>query len=233
MDLYQYIWKRKATRKYDMTPLDEVQLNKIREFAANLKPLYPGVSVAYEVTNKVKSVLPLKAPHYFIISSDTAEGYLENIGFMFQQMDLYLSSLGLGSCWYGGGKKPEGIQTNLSFVIIMAFGRPVASPYRELAEFKRKSLSDISEGSDERIEAARVAPSAMNFQNWFFEAVNGKIHVYEKKTLWGSNNKLGKIDIGIAICHLYIATIHRGCEFAFVKENDIARKGYIYAGTVQ
>ncbi len=42
-----------------------------------------------------------------IISSENTEGYLMNIGFIFQQMDLYLSSIGLGSCWLGMAKPTE------------------------------------------------------------------------------------------------------------------------------
>ena len=69
MDLYNYIRKRKSVRKYDMIPLSEEQLSRIEQFAKNLKPLYPGIKTAYEITSAVKSIFPLKAPHYFVISS--------------------------------------------------------------------------------------------------------------------------------------------------------------------
>ena len=62
----------------------------------------------------------------------------------------------------------------------MAFGKPAEPLYRELSEFKRKPLAEISEGSDERLEAARLAPSGMNVQNWYFIAKDG-ISIYDFK----------------------------------------------------
>ena len=233
-NLYDYIWKRKSTRKYDLTPLPDETLGQIETFAQNLKPLYEDITFAYEITDKVRTTLPIiKAPHYIIISSEQKEGYLENIGFLFQQMDLFLSSLNLGSCWYGASKPIRGIQAALPFVIIITFGRATGSPHREALEFKRKPLSAISSGHNSRLEAARLAPSGVNFQNWFFQVVDSDIRVYQKKGLPGPYKKLAKIDIGIALCHLYLATEHEGNTFHFVKEVGYIKKGYQYVGTVR
>jgi hypothetical protein len=118
----------------------------------------------------------------------------------------------------------------------MSFGKPNEPLYRDISEFKRKPLSTISEGSaidcvDERLEAARLAPSAMNKQNWYFIAENGRIHCYGKKQnpLFGLvMNKLVSIDMGIALCHIAVESE----EFQFRKETDApARKGYVYMGT--
>ena len=235
MDLYDYIWKRKSTRKYDITPLDSVQLDQITQFADNLKPLYPNIKIEYEITSGIKSILPMnpiKAPHYFVISSEKTNGYLENVGFMFQQMDLFLSSIELGSCWFGLGKPAEKLKTKLSYVSTLAFGKAAGTPYRDHTKFKRKALSDISIGTDDRLEAVRLAPSAINNQNWFFEAANGKINVFHKKAMIGVINNLNKIDIGIALCHLFVATKHFGKDFSFSKEAEKKRKGYTYTGTI-
>ncbi len=239
MNLYDYIFKRKSTRKYDMTPLKEEQLEEIKAFADKLKPLYKDIKVEYIVANaaEVKNILPIKAPHYFIISSESKEGYLTNVGFMFQQMDLYLSSKGIGTCWLGMAKPIKKINTRLEFVIILAFGKALGSPYRELSEFKRKSLSEISSGEDERLEGARLAPSATNSQHWFFAAKDGKIHAYQKKLNMVQAlmyDKMNKVDIGIALCHLYVATEHFGKDFVFTKEEHPKEiEGYIYTGTVE
>ena len=232
MELYDYIWKRKSVRKYDMTSLDTEQLRQITQFAERMTPLFPNIKIAYDITADVKALFSVKAPHYFVISSETKEGHLENVGFMFQQMDLYLSACGLGSCWLGM-TKPAGKQhSELPFVIALAFGRPTESPHRKIAELKRKSLSDISSGSDDRIDAARVAPSAVNNQGWFFAAENGSIDVFQKKPLVSPLERTGKIDIGIALSHLFVATENAGREFVFKKEAGKEKKGYIYTGTV-
>ena len=233
MTLYDFIPKRKATRKYEMTPLSKEELSQIRQFADNLQPLYPDILIQYEIVGGVKSILSVKAPHYFIIYGENKEGYLENAGFMFQQMDLYLSSIGLGSCWLGMAKSSAEPQTKLPFIITLAFGKAAGSPYRELSEFKRKALSDISSGSDERLEAARLAPSAVNHQNWFFASADGKIDAYQKKAVIGLYDKMNKIDMGIALCHLFLATEQAGKGFVFAKEAGKEKKGYVYTGTVK
>ena len=235
MDLYDFIWKRKSTRQYDLAPLDEEQLHRIEQFAKVLKPLFFDFETAWEITAGVKGITALDAPHYIAVSSEEGDGYLENVGFMFQQMDLFLSSEGLGSCWFGAAKTPSGLKSGLRYVITLAFGKAEESPWRELSGFKRKPLYDISSGSDERIEAARLAPSAVNFQNWFFAAENGRIDVFRKKTLLATQRHFGdfsKIDIGIALCHLYIATEYFGKEFVFTKEEGKEKKGHVYVGTV-
>jgi hypothetical protein len=82
------------------------------------------------------------------------------------------------------------------------------------------------------LEAARLAPSGINAQNWYFAAENGKIHCYRKKAnpiLGFIYNKLACIDMGIALCH--IAVERDG--FSFIKEPGVPdRKGHVYMGTV-
>ena len=233
MELYDYISTRKSTRKYDTTPFDEDTMLQILQYAENLKPLYPDIRVKYETVNEVSGLMSAKAPCYFLISSEIKNGYLENAGFMFQQMSLYLSSRGFGSCWIGMAKPTTEVETQLPFVIALAFGKAADSPYRALSEYKRKSLSNISSGSDERIESARLAPSAINNQNWFFAANNGNIDVFCKKSVMAMFAKTNRIDIGIALCHLFVATEHFGKDFVFANETGKEKKGYIYIGTVK
>jgi nitroreductase len=120
----------------------------------------------------------------------------------------------------------------------MSFGKPAEPLHRDISEFKRKSLTEISEGTDrtgnmdKRLEAARLAPSGVNAQNWYFIADNGKIHCYRKKAnpiLGFIYNKLACIDMGIALYHIAAESKN----FSFVKEAGIPeRKGHFYMGTV-
>ena len=228
------IRKRKSIRKYDATPLDAETLEKVRERIKTLKPLYPNIKYSVEIANKTKGMFSIKAPHYLIFGSEGKDGSLENIGFIGQQMDLFFSETGLGSCWLGASKPQEQEESALPFVICMAFGKPAEPLHRDMSEFKRKPLSEISEGTDERLEAARLAPSGINAQNWHFIAENGKIHCYRRKAnplLGFIYNKLACIDMGIALWH--IASESNG-GFGFVKETETpARKGCVYMGTVK
>ncbi len=235
MSPYEMIFKRKSVRKYAQVPLEPQVLQEIAAFAATLRPLHSHIRTGYELTDAVKGVFAIKAPHYLLITSETADGYLENAGFMWQQMDLYLSSLGLGACWLGMAKPTGEIKTQLPLVITLAVGQPAEPVHRAPADFKRKPLPEISTGADERLEAARLAPSATNSQNWFFEAEAGAIHVYRKKlnpALELMYGKMSRIDAGIALCHLCIATEERGGVFSFSQVSGRSRKGYEYVGTV-
>ena len=167
------IYKRKSIRKYDQAKLDEGVLAKVREKIADLTPLYPEIRYYIDIVNKAKGSFGVSAPHYLVFCSEEKDGALENIGFVGQQMDLFFSASGLGSCWLGMAKPEDRDASALPHVICMAFGAPAEPLHRELAEFKRKTLAEMSEGSDPRLEAARLAPSARNGQNWFFVAESG------------------------------------------------------------
>jgi nitroreductase len=114
----------------------------------------------------------------------------------------------------------------------MSFGKPAEPLHRSLSQFKRKEISHISTGSDNRLEAARLAPSGMNLQGWFFIAEDNKIHCYRKKnalSIGSFFSSMGAIDLGIAICHIF----KESNDFKYVKEVDAPpKKGYVYMGTV-
>jgi len=235
-NMKEIIYKRKSIRKYDMTPLGNDTLNDIRRFLSEIKPLYDGIKVDCKIaeSENVRGLFAVKAPYYLIISSEAKKGYLTNAGFMFQQTDLYLQSIGLGSCWLGSAKPPVKPNPPFEFVIILAFGKPQESLYRNLSEFKRKPLNEISETTDKRLECARLAPSGMNSQPWYFVSDGNVFHVYcEKHGAIKSliYERMNKIDMGIALSHIYVE--NRGTFRFFKTENAKQLKGYYYIGSVE
>ena len=229
----EIIRKRKSIRKYDLTKLDEAELEAVRVRIGMVRSLYPDIRYSVVISDKTKGMFGVKAPHYLLFYSEEKDGSLENIGFVGQQLSLFLSGSGFGSCWLGMAKPEEKDVGGLPFVICMSFGKPAESLFRDFSEFKRKPPDVIIEGSDERLEAARLAPSGMNAQNWYFIAEEGKIHCYIKKPggLTGlASNRLGHIDMGIALCHI----AEESSDFGFSKEEDAPeRKGCFYTGTVR
>ena len=226
------IRKRKSIRKYDMTKLDSNTIEKVKAQIDSLFPLYPDIRYSIEITDKTKGLFNVSAPHYLVFGSEEKDGAYENIGFIGQQLDLFFSESGLGCCWLGASKPQEKEASSLPYVICMSFGKPAEPLHRELSEFKRKTLSQISEGKDERLEAARFAPSGINAQGWFFIADNGKIHCYRKKLnpiMSLVLGRMGEIDLGIAVCHIY----KESDSFKYEKETDAPiKKGLIYMGTI-
>ena len=229
----EIIRKRKSIRKYDLTPVDAAVLENVKAQIEKATPLYPDIRYSIEIANETKGMFNnVKAPHYLVFSSEEKDGSYENIGFIGQQLDLYFSESGLGSCWLGTAKPTEKEASALPHVISMSFGKPAEPLHRAFSEFKRKALVEISEGIDKRLEAARLAPSAVNAQNWYFVAENGKIHCYRKistSLLRFIYNKLHCIDMGIALCHIALESD----DFVFAKEANVpVRNGYVYIGTV-
>ena len=241
IDLYSTIYKRKSIRRYESTPLDEATLAKITNRFNHLKPLIENIKIELKIlpANTVNGLFAAKAPHYLAIFSEEKEGYLTNLGYILQQMDLYLSANGLGSCWLGLAKpSKEFIKgSKLKFVISLAFGRPAEQLYRiGVGEFKRLSLDQIRDarGMDDLLEPARLAPSASNSQRWFFTGGEGKLNVYVRNSM--ILNRLSLIDAGIAICHIIIAAGHLGKQVESIEDKEAARNtpgGKIYVTTLR
>ncbi|MCL2298783.1 MAG: nitroreductase, partial [Firmicutes bacterium] len=138
-----------------MTELDGPALEKVWTQIARVTPLYPDIRHSIAIAGKTRGMFGINAPHYLIFRSEEKDGAYENIGFIGQQMDLFFSESGLGSCWLGMAKPEEKEESALPFVISMAFGNSAEPLHRGLSEFKRKPLSEISEGTDDRLEVAR------------------------------------------------------------------------------
>jgi nitroreductase len=229
-NLYGTIFKRKSIRKYDLTPLDEHTLAEIMAHTNALKPLHGDTKIEIKLLSQkdVKGLMLAKSPHYLAVFSETKDGYLTNAGFVLQQMDLFFSSNGIGSCWQGMPKPTKEIlkSSKLEFVILLAFGKPEERLHREsVSEFERKPLGEITDmkGADELLEPARLAPSAMNRQQWFFTGNASTIHAYRAKSNFLTAfmyEKMSKVSMGIAICHLWIAAKHFGKEVEFIHDKE-------------
>ena len=240
MELKDLIYKRKSCRSYTGKPVDSGTLENIRAFVSAAKPLYPHIRVQMDIAEKdsVRCIFPWVTPQLICIYSEETEGFLENAGFIFQQLDLYMQSLGLGVCWLGMGRltsKEAGTaeKEGLEFVIMLSFGHPKGSPHRNPEGFKRKKLSQISDIEDSRLDPARLAPSSVNSQPWYFVHEGEIIHVYcalQGKLINRFLSDMNRIDIGIALAHLYVSNPD---SFSFSYRDDARRlKGYEYMGSV-
>jgi nitroreductase len=242
-DLYTAIFKRKSIRDYDLTSLDQDILDEISENLRNLKPMTTGIKTEFKIISpdQVNRRVQKKAPHYIAAFSEAKDVYMANVGFMLQQMDLYFSAIGLGSCWLGIPKPTiEVIEcSNLEFIILMEFGNSRETLHRtSVSQFKRKPLSEITDikGSDELLEPARLAPSAVNCQNWYFTGDKNLIHAYSLKpnflrSLVGGN--YFHINVGIAICHLQVAAEHFGRKATIVFEERNPPKDREYIASLE
>lgn len=228
MDLASQIYVRKSARNYLD---DEIDMSAIREFLDNVTVLTPEINYSYEILTRdeVNIRTRWKAPYYIALYSEKKENYGVNLGFVFQQLSLFMQSLGIGSCWVGMATVKE---KNPEFVILISFGKS-DDMTRDITKFKRKSLSEISDMEDERLKPAQLAPSAVNSQPWYFKHTEEGFDVFKvkhnivKQKIFGRWND---IDIGIALAHLYVSNKNT-FEFEFKNKEDI--KGYTYVGSLK
>jgi Putative TM nitroreductase len=208
--------------------------------------MYDDIKIELKIisSDDVKRRMMKKAPHYIAIFSEAKEGYLTNVGFMLQQMDLLFSANGIGSCWQGIPQPSKDVlkSSNLEFVILMAFGKPNEPLHRSsVSQFKRKPLPETTDikDADELLEAARLAPSAGNSQSWFFTGDENIIHAYSVKPSFLRRliaKKYIPIDMGIAIYHLKVAAEHYGktAEIIFDETAEInVPQGYKYIASLK
>jgi len=245
IDLYGAIFKRKSIRSYEAAPLDKSLLEKVSERLRDLEPMASGVKTEFKILmpNQLKRNLN-KAPHYIAAFSEAKDAYKANVGFMLQQMDLYFSATGLGSCWLGIPRPTKEVleDSSLEFVILLGFGKSKETLYRtSLSEFKRKPLSKITDVKDvdDLLEPVRLAPSAVNRQNWYFTGEKSLIHAYSSKPSFLGSLAGGSyfpINLGIAICHLKLAAEHFGRRTAIIfEESKVAKppKNHEYVASVE
>lgn len=211
-NLYDMIFKRKSVRMYDNDlHISNEELDNINKYLSNLICLF-DIKTSYKIVKKEETNCN-RGEYCLLIYSEQKENYLLNIGYMFEQFDLYLSSLNIGCCWYGWGKTNEIKYNDCDFVIMMCFGKCNENNFRkDISKTKRKDINEIWNGSYLDIaNVVRYSPSACNSQPWRIISNNNTIEIYRSKDVKGLlkitnglKNKYNKIDMGIFLCILEI-----------------------------
>ena len=241
MNLEETIYKRQSIRAYKKEELSTDELNDLKAFIKTTKALNEDIKWSYDIVqgDMIKTILNWRAPHYLLLFSEEKENYKENMGFIFQQVDLYLQSRQIGSCWLGmvspnRNYKPQ--NESMKYIIGISFGRPDTEIYRQSPEqFKRKDMSEITDNADERLKAIQYAPSATNSQPWYItHNSDGTYNIYRQKLGLIRRKTLGRwneLDIGIGLAHLYVE--NRDTFKFYIDTNPVELKNYIYEGSFE
>ena len=237
MSIIEMISRRRSVRAYRAEAISASVLADLNTFMSRLVPLFPDskVEARFIPTDHGNFLQKWKTPHFIAIFSDNSDEGLINVGFMYQQLDLYAQSQGLGTCWVGLGSltNVEPVPEGMKLAVMMAIGLPDEVPERTPADFKRKAMEEIADRPDDRLEPLRLAPSATNSQPWFVTHEGETLHIWreelgliKKRTL----GRMNKIDMGIGLCHLYVTNPD---TFRFRREeHPPVLEGQIYIGSV-
>ena len=223
MNYYEQLFKRKSFHFFvGGKPTDEEDLNSIREFIGEVTPLFPDIKTEIVLVKENETTCHRGADYCILFYSEPKGEYLRNIGYMGEQIDLYLNSRGIGALWYGIGK-PKAIRDNgLEYVIMIAFKRMPANSFRkDMYKSKRKPLEEIWSGDDLGIaNIVRFAPSACNTQPWYVENKEKELSIYRykkpgKRGIRPVNKVMfyNKIDIGIFLFILEVCLKEKGISF--------------------
>jgi hypothetical protein len=203
--------------------IGEYEHNDIQKAYSAFTPLNPEIKTAIRMIPEKETNCRRGGEYCILLYSEKKDGYLQNIGYLGEQLDLYLVSRNIGTLWFGIGKTKEEPFEDMEFVIMFSIRKiSDGSKFRkDMFKSKRKSAREIWEG--EQIpgvtDIVRFAPSACNSQPWLVKN-DGELLVYRYK-------KPGKrgimpadkvsfyncIDIGIFLCFLEICLEHQGIKY--------------------
>ena len=151
-NLYDMIFKRKSFhlfRNIGNEHISEDELRNIEEKFNELKPLDDNIKVKIKIV-KEGAKCHRGQEYCILFYSEKKDNYLQNIGYLGEQLDLYLVSKNIGTLWFGIGKVEEKELDGLDFVIMMAIAK-VDSPDKfrtDMYKSKRKDLSEIWRGDN-------------------------------------------------------------------------------------
>ncbi len=242
MNLYDAIFNRKSVRHFKMELLPQEFFKNLRKFEQGLQPLEPELKYSVELVGvmdggaKPKGLFRVKAPYYLVLFSEPGGQAMANAGYLMEQIVLYMTVKEIGTCYQGGLSfsdlhGPEGMKP----MMVLAFGYADEKLYRESYHAKRLPLKDLcvfredpTEETRLMMQAARMAPSAMNGQPWRFMVYQNRIHVFAKKDTFSlsGKNRLTEFDMGIMLYHIALAAEETWRDIEFNRLDHIAAKEF-------
>lgn len=228
-DLYPMIFKRKSFHTYNnkvfntgSLKLSNEELEDIKEIYHKLTPLYEDIKTEIIIKKEKDSKCQRGNEYTIYFYSEIKDNYLANIGYLGEQLDLYLASKNIGTLWYGLGKEKDKYN-DLSFVIMMGIKKVDEDKFRkDMFKSKRKDLKDIwkLDEYEEIGNIVRFAPSACNSQPWLVKKEDNTLVVYRYRypgriSIMSKENAFyfNRIDIGIFIYFLELCLKHHDIEY--------------------
>jgi nitroreductase len=234
MSIIEVIEQRKSIRSYTGEPLSREHIERITRYIAGLQAPF-GTNARIELIHSLIGTEPVKLGTYGFIGGASdflvlvlEEGSLaeEGAAYLFEQVILFCTELGLGTCWLGGAfsRKDFGRQLNLKANEKLRIVSPVGyiSSKKRFSEIftnakkhhvSRKPFSSLFFHRDftmplteelagiyrQPLEMVRRAPSANNRQPWRIVLDKDVLHFCQHSSMMSGG--FTSIDLGIALCH--------------------------------
>lgn len=205
---------RHSVRKYEDIPLDEKAVEALRNEIETLNR--EGDLKMQLVLNERKAFKGFlsygsfsNVANYIMVVGKESESLEYRAGYYAEKLVLFAQTIGLNTCIVGlTYKKVDGafsVAPDEKVVICIAIGYGAPDGYRAHKIKRPDQVSNISADSPEwfkkGVEAALLAPTAVNQQKFFFEYIPGdKVKPSRGRSLVGYT----KIDLGIAMYNFEI-----------------------------
>ena len=239
--LYDMIFKRKSFhlfRNIGEERISEEELRDIEETYKKLTPLFPEIRTAIRIVPAKETTCKRGQEYCILLYSEKKSGYLQNIGYLGELLDLYLVSQEIGTLWFGIGKVEEQSYEGLDFVIMIAIAKvDDGQKFRkDMFKSKRKPLEEIWNGEllTGVSDIVRFAPSACNTQPWLVERKGNELQVFRykkpgKRGIMPADkvSYYNQIDMGIFLCFMDLCLAHEGIEYEktlYLDDGDDAEK---------
>ena len=229
MTLLEAIKERHSVRKYTDEPIPEGTLAVLRNKVWEINK-EAGLHIQL-VTDEPKAFSGIMAygsfsgvKNYFVMAGKKADDLDERIGYYGEQLVLLAQTLGLNTCWAGlsYSKIPGTYELEdgekIGCYIALGIGQTQGSGHRT------KQAKEVSNASDvtpkwfrKGIDAAILAPTAVNQQKFFIEYLGHKDYSQlPKVSAKPSFSMIGytKMDLGIVKYHFEIGAGKDNFEWA-------------------
>nr|WP_300004700.1 nitroreductase family protein [Tissierella sp.] len=261
----EIIKKRRSVRTFEDKKIENSLREKIENYLTDLEKDYtskykfPLIDISLE--GKVGTYGVIKGANSYIGGVLLEGGNLVELGYLFEKIIIYLTSLDIGTCWLGGTfKRGEFFEAmdlkddeNLLLLTPIGYIEEKMSlkekSMRVLAKSDRRKefdelffdenldplyLDDLKE-FNLALEMIRIGPSASNKQPWRIIKINGQFNLYLKRTKDYAKNldyDIQMIDMGIAQYHFQSTLEEKGIQGAWERvENPRDYEGLEYIST--
>ncbi len=156
MNYRKAVEERKSIREFDKKDITEKTISDIRACFKDIKRLSDTIKTEFIIINGAEfqylnghagySGKTFEASTYLLLLSEVKSGYLENAGYINEDMILRLTEMGLDSCWLTVNEEPDlkkllGIESDMKITAAIAVG--YGKKERKLFSLHIKTMSNV------------------------------------------------------------------------------------------
>lgn len=244
------IKSRRSVRTFKDKKIEDDLKEKIEAFLKDLEKEYsskyrfPLMNLKLE--GKVGTYGVIKGANSYIGGVMLEDGNLVELGYLFEKIIIYLTSLNIGSCWLGGTFKRDEFTNamDLSEEETLIVVSPIGY-IEEKMSLKEKSMRTIAQSNKRKdfddlffyegleplylsdlgvykdaLEMIRIGPSASNKQPWRIVKEDHNYNFYLERTKDYAKNlnyDIQMLDMGIAMYHFQYTLEEKNVHGKFVK----------------